>query len=1377
MHDPGLILLRKVFERMPKSPSLNIRWLLTLAWITTALFSFGPVLAQSWTPSDARLIQFKNYMASSGLPGETVKTIHQAENDLVWMGVEYEGLVCFDGRNFDVYRHDPDNPQSLSSNFVECILDDGLGNLWVGTQNGLNRRSLGALSHYDNVFEKFFAADSSGLPGDDIIHLFKDSKGQILIGTNKGLCLYQSDRHFKTISLQDKELRVQEIFETEKGEYLIGTNRGLMHLNKNLEFLDFWDAGRLRDLHNVSVNSIEVGPNGNIWIGTRSGVYLIDLKEKTYAPLSDYLYEQPRIGTIGVDDILKDKTGRMWLGMISEGLFVLSKADSGFRYTSYSQIREGGFQGDQVRDLLEDKNGLIWIATKNSGFYQYNNQSETFGLMNTNHETSLGLNDNCVLSLAEDSRQNLYFGTMNGGLNFLNRQTGKFSYFQNEWPNENSLFNNRVQAIEIDPMGRVWIGTVQGLSVYDPRYSTFQNQTLFSIRSIVIDDNHTVWMGGRRGLWFARDLKQEFERLLPKGYEDILSDEVYVLTQSSDGNLWIGLANMGLAEFNPLTEELTWYNDPSRGVRMTANHIRALHETPDGTLWVGTKLNGLFRLNRERDRLLHVPDSVISNSVFSILSDSDDNLWLGTNKGIVKYMVSENKVERFGKKHGLQGELFLPSSHLQTQNGTLYLGGNNGVNYFNPSAIQKTKSIPQVQIKSLKSTGDAYKKDEKGQVQFDYGDHINFDFFLSDYSSPKENNFHYKLRGIDKDWIDSKFRDQISYAHLSPGRYTLLIRGFNADGVESKNMTEVPFTILPPWWRSNPAKISYFIAIVLLLYLAFYLVTYRTKKQHELEVLNLEKEQSEKLTQLKLRFFTNISHEIRTPLTLMLPSAEKLSELFGTRPEGKKHTGIITKNILSLMNLIEELIQFRRIEGGQMGYTPQSVSIRDLITEVFDEFKPATVEKNLDYELTLEEPLRHGSVDPSIVRTIVRNLVSNAIKYTEPTGKVMIEVLSVLPTSEIKKATSLPSTFKQDESDTFLCIKVSDTGIGISKSAMEHIFDRFYRSENKLKAVGSGIGLDIVKSLVTLHEGHIEVSSTKGRGSTFTVYLPLGDLSDLESKSIEETAELAADPPELADVHEHTEKNKDDILIVEDDPAIREMLSELFGSEYNVSLASNGKEGLEKAMDFPQPNLIITDVMMPEMDGLDLCTRVKDSFKTSHIPVLLLTARTKIEDEVAGFGVGANAYVKKPFYPKVLMAKVESLLENQKLIKTHFTKEFQLSAQGVQLPDAEKDLLSSCVKVIENNLDNQTFGVEELSREVGISRTYLFRKLKYLIDLGPLELIYSIRLKKAIALMETKQHSISEIAYMTGFSSPNSFSTTFKKYHKMSPSEFARKNT
>lgn len=1354
--------------------------------LTTRLIAIFLMIISVWISSAQAIrgvslpntVRFKNINSANGLPGETIKTIAKDRRGLIWLGVEFEGLACYDGRNFDLYDHDVENASSLSSNIVKCIVDDGKGNLWVGTANGLNLKSLNLLDHPANKFRQFHANDSSGLPGNDINSLKIDSKERILIGTNMGLCLYRGDGQFELIDIYNQTLKIQHIYESSKGEFYLSTNLGVAHLDSGLSVIKFWDKETLLHLSNLDVNCIEKGPDGKLWIGSRGGIYIFDPSKGIFDLINDYIKDQPMFRSIGINKIHRDNTGRMWVGTISEGLYIFSQSKKGLNYVTHSQLETGGYAGHQVRAIYQDDDDFIWIGTKNKGFYQFTYESETFGLLKSGNNLKHSLNDDCVLSMAEDKNHNLYFGTLHGGLNVFRAATGDFIQYQHDNDDIHSLINDRVEALEIDRNGHVWIGSVEGVGVFYPEQNKFINQKLPSVRTLKIDHNDNVWVGTRNGLYFSENLSDKFTPMVL--YDSVGQREViYTLFIDRAGYVWIGTGDDGLMKYDPENKRLAKYfaaGDQGDN-HLPAAHIRSLYEDQEGVIWIGTKLNGLFRFDQNGITFSRIKPDELSLSVFSILSDSQSNLWLATDEGIIKFSKTDGSVERFGKQHGLQGEAFINSAYYKASNGLLFFGGNGGMNYFDPTKIKKKAKTFQVNVKSIRSSGIIAPKTKDGIYTFNYGDHLSFDFFLSDYSSPKENSFFYRLAGVDKDWVNSEKRNQVSYANLSPGTYILKIRGISSDGFESQNVAEINFRVLPPWWLTSFAKVCYVLLGFLLLYVLYNVLTYRALKQHELNVLNMEKEQTEKLTQMKLRFFTNISHELRTPLTLMLPSAEKIIEFVKSIPEAQKHSRTIMKSIRTLLTLIDELIQFRKIEDGKLSFAPRETNISSLVSDVFDEFESIAQDKQLNYQSEIGSGSIRGFIDQEIVKKILRNLISNAIKYTQKEGQVVLK----MEMEDILIFKNKSSGMKSDwegENRKFIKFKISDTGIGISEEELHHIFDRFYRTENNTAAGGSGIGLDLVKGLVDLHQGKIEVTSQQGVGSTFTLHIPIDpyDLRIAENPISSAFQFYAPTMEEHVSINEQKHREgADHILIVEDDDEIRAMLYELFSEQYQVTLASDGSKGLEKAQEFPQVNLIITDIMMPELDGMEFCKAIKGSVKTSHIPMLMLTAKTAPADEISGLGVGANAYVAKPFYPNVLKARVESLLENQKLVKAHFSKELQLNPIEVQLPDSEKDILRLCIEAIERNINNEYFGVEELSREVGISRTYLFRKLKYLVDLGPLELIYSAKLNRARTLLETNAHTISEVAYMCGFSSPNSFATTFKKHYKVSPSEYMKR--
>ncbi len=1319
----------------------SMRWLAALGFF---LLTVGVVAGQK--PNDkSSVLRFTNYDVSSGLPGENIHSIYQDPSGLLWLGVDYEGLVSFDGLNFEVFRHDKSKSSSLSGNFIQCITSDNENNLWIGTDNGLNRKKIGPLYYNSHGFTRFLISDSTGLVSDNILTVFNTSNSELLIGTDHGLSVLIGDDQFKTVELNVvNEPQVNSICETESGDIYIGTSQGLYLLGQDFHIRAHWildDRGQ-----NLSINSLALGADGNLWVGGML-LHQFDISTGTFTDVRD-LMGQGHFAGRRITDIDVDAFGRIWVGTISSGLHVFVQNGEKISYIGQDQLQSGGLKGDRIRDIFHDEQGSTWVAVMNSGLNYHDSRSEFLGQIIPYEEGHMLVHDNGVLALAEGADEKLYIGSRRLGLAVYDKETGEMTRFSEK----DGLVDNRVESILASEENSIFVGTTGGLSLLDRSAQTFTSKRCSPVRTMVRGNDGRIWVGRKNGLYWFEDFESE---LIPLSREDSINpinEDIFVLHWSRDSMLWIGSAFHGLMQYNPSSKKLTWFN---KELGFSADQIKSIYEDPEANIWIGTKFEGLYKYNPETKVFLHVPDSVFQGSALGLHGDAEGNIWIRASNDVCRFSPADNNLERFGHSYGLFGV----TSSLGGIDGELYFGGDNFVTHFNPKNFKKHESSNTVNIKSIWASNQGMDAGDLGttEVVFSYGTNISFTYFLSDFSSSSENTFEFFMDGVDDNWNDHGSRNQVSYADLRPGDYIFRVKGANSDGLRSENEAVFVFQILSPWWWTSWARFGYVLLFCLAMYALYRTVTFRERKQNELDKLRLKNQQEKRLNQHKLRFFTNISHELRTPLTVLLPSAKKISgDKPQTQQELRKHGQVIMKSTNTLLKLVDELMHFRKIEEGQRPIVKEPTDVKGTCTEVFEEFDLAAAEKDLHYTFSISDDIGFAMLDKDVLVISLRNLISNAIKYTHDHGKVSMNVEVITKTS----------TRVNDE--TQLKVTISDTGVGISTEQLDHIFDRFYRADDRPSEVGgAGIGLDLVKSLVELHNGEIEVTSEKGKGSQFTFSLPYEGVADLELTPV-----MQRESEPVVSDEGRTQDDQVRILIVEDDPDILEMLGELFSEEYEVILAKNGAEGFEKALNFPQPNLILSDVVMPELNGLELCKMLRNSFKTSHIPILILTARSALNDQLLGLELGANDYITKPFHPEILMAKVKSILDNQKHFKEVYTKEMQLNPGDIIVQDPDKKFLDACVKCIEEHMDDQEFGVESLSKEVGFSRTQLFRKLKYLVDMSPSELIYSVRLKRAADLLTSDKMGIAEIAYATGFASPSSFTAAFKKRYKKSPREY-----
>ena len=1343
-------------------------------------------------------IRLKHFSMANGLPGETVRTVYQDSEGFIWMGIEAFGLCRFNGTQFEVFGHLPTDSSSLSSDFVEVIAEDRNGNLWIGSDFGINRfdKSLLAISQ-GTKFVRYFHHDNdpTSIAGNMINAILKDHQGVLWIGTSGGLnILNESTNNFRKYQLNqgsnaNETLEVLAIYEDSRNNLWIGTNGGVFELSPQRKIINHWDKSSSQ-LTNNRVNAICEDKNGIIWLGSQRGIVLFDQKNNTFKHLLFENTVAKNIATAGINRLKTTKDGKMWIGTFSNGLMIYDVEDNSYLYLNTQDKNPEGMLSNQIREIIQDKQGIVWIAVKNNGLYLFDKRIETFELITETLDNQPGLSDKQVLSLYEDKSGILWIGTRLGGLNKFDPVSRKFTYCGYDRVNPKSIGSNRIEGITEDHLGIFWLSTVDGLIRFDRRSNHFEHFKFAPVRVVQEDENGQLWVGTKTGMFLFDKKNSSFVPFRTQKPDLPLNTPITCLIIDSYGKIWIGTYREGLMEYDPSTKELNWYkNDNKSPGSISNNMVRSIFEDANRRIWIGTKQNGfnLFDRKTKKFKVCNYQDGLPSNSVFSIIGDNSGNLWLATDKGISKFDPIKNKFTNFTSEYGLQGDVFVSGAACKTHDGKLYFGGDNGLNGFYPEKVEKPAFSAPVYITSVKCNESHIKEvnTHSPLLTFSYNDYLSFEFTLLNYSSPQKNVYAYKLKGLNNDWIYCNSRNYVSYANLFPGTYKFMVKGADIDGVWSAVPTEITFRILSPWWMSWQAIVSYILSGFTLVYLLLKMVRFKALKQNEVRLLKLEKEQTEKLSQFKIRFFTNISHEIRTPLTLLLPLVEKLITLNDLPKEAQSHLSLIKRNTFRLLNLVDELLEFRKIEQGQMKLKLKRADIIGFVRDITMPFDGIAKLKNIDFLIDSEYQSYEMLFDPGAVEKILSNLLSNAFKFTDTNGRIELSIRIVFAT-EKKWKVSMTAV-----GDEYLEIKVKDNGKGIAMESLPHIFERYYqgKTDDLINPNGIGIGLDLTKSMVDLHHSLIYVESCEGKGSVFTVLFPAEDkhytkdsLStsplNAEKYIIDFNSALVSKFPENGNSFNELEKpqtNKYSILVIDDDQEVRELLKSILSDNYLIFTAIDGIEG-KLMIDKHMPDLIVCDVMMPGINGIEFCNTIKSEFKTSHIPIILLSAGATVDHKIEGIESGADSYITKPFHTKQLKAEIANLINSRSKLKEHFRKDIYLQPTELNIPSVDEKFITNCIQVIELNLAESDFSVAELSRELGLSRTQLFRKLKALLGQTPLEFIYSTRLKIAARLLTEKHYQVSEVAYMTGFSSPASFSTSFRRYFGDSPSHYQQAN-
>jgi len=1349
-------------------------------------------------------VNFEHLTVDDGLSQNSIYCILQDKQGFMWFGTD-GGLNKYDGYKFVVYKHDNENPQSISNNTIVSLFEDQLGYLWIGTYDGLNR--------FDTKNESFtqFHHDPkipNSLSSGVVLSIYEDRNEVLWVGTDGGgLNMFDREKeqfiHFINNPMNPNSLsnnQVRSIYEDHFGILWIGTEGGglnkLDRENKNFTRYQH-DARNLHSLSDDEVWVLYEDHNRIFWIGTHGGLNRFNRENETF---TRFQHDSKKLNSLSDDVVLSiigDQKGALWIGTNSGGLNKFDREEKKFTHFKHKPQNTKSISANRIRSLFSDRAGVLWIGTDGGGLNKLDEKSEKF--VHYKHELNNinSLSANGVRSLFEDRDGILWIGT-DWGLNKFDRENGKFTQYHHDSDNPKSLSSDRIRVIYEDSDGILWIGTNGGglnkfdrenefFTHYQHEPNNFNSLSGGVVWSLCEDRFGTLWIGTYiHGLNKFDRKKEKFIHYHwdPDNPTSLSDNLIRTIFEDHNGVLWIG-TDKGLNQFNPEAGNFTRYQyDPEDPNSLSNNRVRSIFEDDTGILWVGTYGGGLNKFDRENEgfKQFKVRDGLPDDVIYGILNDNHGNLWLSTNNGISKFNVQKTEFRNYDIGDGLQSSEFNGGAfHMSHRTGEMFFGGVNGFNIFHPDDIQDNTFIPPVVFTTFKryNTNDIAGKPivEKGisakkEIVISYTDNIlTFEFAALNYRNSTKNQYAYKLEGFTDNWIHLGNERWITFTNLDPGEYTLHVKGSNNDNVWNEEGTSLKITILSPWWFSN---IAYFIYIIFGISMVYFLRRYELNRQglkHSFEIEHVETEKLKEIDKMKSRFFASISHEFRTPLTLIMgPIQQLLSEKF--KGNIKEQYQLILRNSSRLMQLINQLLDISKLEAGKMNLHTKKENIITLLKGLTTSFESLAKQKNIELIFQSEENETLIYYDSDKLEKIFTNLLSNALKFTPQGGKVHVT---------IKFSKTIP---KSKNEDNFILITVADTGPGISPEIKDKIFDRFFQIENSYKEenIGSGIGLALTKELVELHHGSISVESIPGKGSTFFVKLPVGKLHLKPEEIVNELQnEISSEfdmqqsinsDIEIAD-KVSSQKDENIILVVEDNPDMQCFICNQIDHEFQTFTAIHGKEGFTKASECI-PDLIITDVMMPEMDGYEFCKKIKMDERTSHIPVIMLTAKALSENKVEGLETGADDYLVKPFDAKELNVRIKNLINQRKKLRERFGKEIKLQPKDITITSTDEKFMQRVMDIVEINISNPDFSVNMLINEIGLSRMQLHRKLRSLTDQSTNEFIRTIRLKRAALLLKKHSGNISEIAYEVGFNNPAYFSECFKKQFGVLPSDYVQ---
>ncbi len=1308
--------------------------------------------------------------------------------------------------------------EGLSYNTVYDIAQDRDGFLWIATAEGLNR--------YDSYGFRPYYSDttSASLPSNDVTALLASRQGKLFVGTSKGLCLFNPELgQFKPIFYEDKPLGIiRDLFESRKGLILVCSTTGVYRLGET------GDVQSRLPLENDMLQ-VQEDTAGTLWTFKRQRLFHFDEQGN----ILDVFYVRPAIGPplflpSPISTIKADARGQIWVGTFQYGPMILDIRKKVFNPIPLTTPVTTPHPIFFVRTIAEDQEGKYWFGTEN-GLFIYDREAKTFEHYSQSFDPTLfPINDNAIYKIFRSRENMMWLGTYFGGLNVTEPlKTGFKKILPGTKPNE--LKGKALSQIMKGPDGKLWIATEDaGIAIWDQQKRTFtyvlrnpiqqRSRTTSNVHSLTIDQNGIVWCGNFFGginridpatlkitnysrvngdpaslvnnfvfslytdpddrLWVGTmdgvdcfDKKKErFFRFKP---ESLRGKFIYDIFQDPQNNYWFCTYNDGLFCYDKEHDKLVCYQKDSTE-NLPANSFISHHIDSKGNLWFGSRGGGLVFFDRQsrKFRTYDMDDGLPNNVIYGILEDDQHNLWLSSNKGISKFNPETGDIRNFTVEHGLVGTQFNFRSYFKDTDGTMYFGAVNGLTYFHPDQVKSYASEPKVHFTNFRLFNKPVNPGKKSvlqknidlteQITLKYNQNvISFDFIALDYLSGGKNNFYYYMEGFETSWQQAGHQQSATYTNLSAGDYVFHVKATNLYDHPNPNERIVRIRVLPPLWKTSWAYLIYFLLISGVVLLLYRFNEIRHKEKMVLKIEKIEKEKLQELHQHKMNFFTYISHEFKTPLTIILAS---LDSFFSGDHLPSAFTGqIITikRNVLRLQFLINQLMDFRKIETDHATINLQQGDVVNFLRELFNAFSTLFKRKELEYVFIAGQESLTIPFDPDKVEKIVSNLLSNAFKYTPEHGVITLKVESV-----------------RENDESWLTITISDTGPGMTEEQLTKVFNLFYKiDQDQNDYQGSGVGLTLTQSLVRFLNGKITVESQPGEGTSFTVRLPYEESAlpvtpapiPLSNTVLNDLLEQSALRGE--DRMAGNEKSAFEILFVEDNKDLLKFLSDHFKRKYRVTQAANGLEALQSIVK-SIPDLIITDLMMPQMDGISLCKQLKTGFDYCHIPIIMLTAKTDMETRLDSLEVGADIYMPKPFLLSELELHIRNILASKANLKKHFIRFGNLD---VEQPIRNKDqqFIGKATAIILRHLDNADFGVTMLTKELGVGRTLLHTKLKQILDLSATEFINTIRIREAQKIiLEKPELTMSEVAWEVGFNDPNYFSRTFKKIINVSPTDF-----
>lgn len=1312
---------------------------------------------------------FRHLKVEDGLAQSTVTHLIQDSKGFMWFGT-LDGLSRYDGYRFRNFTYDPlKNVGQLGDGYIHYLCEDMQGNIWVGTLRGVyiyNPRTENfdhftkttedgsrisgnitaiatdktgnvwiadygnGLFRYDTSKDTLICYRADGSPGslssNEITSILVDREDKVWIGTlgytNGCLNVFcpadETFRHFST-RVGGVEIAINKVVEDNRDYLLLGSpNFGVYSFNKRTGVATplIWN-----DSDHMFVTDILCVGTDEIWVGTSSGIYVYNRTNSRILHMRPNSADRNSLSSYMIYAMAQDKDGGIWIGTHAGGVNYLPGNHNNFE-KFYPISTTDGMSGKIVRDMDEDSAGHIWIATEDKGLNRYDPQTDKFeqytadnGKIESNSITAFSIYDHYLL-----------IGYLGKGLDVIDMRSGSRI---NHMPNENdslALKDNTVMSIYPDSRGRVWIGTTLNMQRYDPITRKFATIKALSGNSFIFD---------------------------------ILEDYL--------GYIWVATYNKGLFRYDPLRGDCVHFtHDPATPGSIGFDRVICLFEDTRNRLWAGTEGGGVsvYCPTEGTFRVYTTGDGLPSNVVYKILEDDKNRLWLSTNRGLSCFDLERDQFINYSFSDGLVSDLFNYKSGLKASDGMLYFGGTEGFIRFDPYGIlSQTTPSPVVftgfqvfnQDVDIATSGSPLNESivNNPQIILTHNQStFNLEFAVLSYNTPRLNRYAYRMEGYDKNWIYTK-DNRVTYSNMPPGHYRFHIRGANSSGVWNERGQTLEITVLSPPWLTWWAITVYVLVVLALAYWGSAVVKARKREKQERMIKDMKAQKERDIYESKIKFFTSVAHEIKNSFSLIKAPFEQLDKCQNDKTEYEQNMEVIGANIERLQNLTMQVFDFNKVENSSFRFSYVNANVNHLVESVLYCFMPTLHTRNIDLRMSMPHPEIESRLDSEAFIKIVSNLLNNAAKFAQKV--ICVELYA--------------------DNDVFTLV-VSNDGEIIDCKYRDLIFNTFFQIPgSRNNGEGIGMGLSLVKHLVTLHKGEVFLADSDGKMNRFVVKIPMLPPELPFESAYEENAPIDDVSSSGEVLSEKPGKSKLTILIVEDDKGMLDFLQKLLSKNYHILTANYASEAMV-LLDKNPVDLILSDVMMPGMDGFDFCRWIKSQIEYSHIPVILLTAQSGIESKIAGMESGADAYIEKPFSAEFLQSQIANLFQNKMLLKQAFLKSPSMLTETIAGSAEDDKLLKKIVDIIEKHLDDVNFSVEQLANELCIGRSNLYRKIKRLADSTPNDFIRLIRLKKAAQMIREGNYRIVEIGYMTGFTSSSYFAKCFKKQFGMLPKEFANKS-